>query len=51
MNKINEIEKLCAPVAEYLEKNHNPYYTIIISSNQIRLVTDEISIPVSKQND
>jgi len=51
MNKINEIEKLCAPILEYLEENYNPHCTIIINSDGIKLVIDEISIPNIKQND
>ena len=51
MNKIQEIEKLCAPIVEYLEKNYNPHCMVIINDSHIKLVSDEISIPVSKQND
>lgn len=51
MEKIKEIEQICAPIVEYLEKNYNPHNTIIIKSDSIKLVSDEISIPVSKQND
>ena len=51
MNKIDEVEKLCTPIVEYLEKNYNPNCTVIINSDKIKLVVDEISIPNLKQND
>lgn len=49
MNKIEEmqnLEKVCKPVAEYLRNNYDPHCTIIITDTQIKLVRDEIGIPV-----
>jgi len=44
--KMKELEQLCKPVAEYLKKNWDPYCTAIITDTHIRLVRDEIGIPV-----
>lgn len=46
MEKIEEIEKLTKPIVEYLKKNYNPHTSLIIDSNSIRVVSDEISIPI-----
>lgn len=49
MNKIEEmqnLEKICKPVAKYLRNNYDPHCTIIITDTQIKLVRDEIGIPV-----
>lgn len=46
MEKIEEIEKLTKPIVEYLKKNYNPHTSLIIDSNNIRVVSDEISIPI-----
>lgn len=49
MNKQDEIknlESVCNPVVDYLKKYCNPYCTVIITDSQIKLVRDEIGIPV-----
>ncbi|WP_315080833.1 hypothetical protein [uncultured Clostridium sp.] len=49
MNKVNEIknlEEICKPVVDYLKKNWDPHCTVVITDSQIRLVRDEIGIPV-----
>lgn len=44
--RIEEIEMLCEPVISYLRNNYDPYYSIVISHDQIKLVRNEIGIPV-----
>lgn len=44
--KIKELEELCKPVSEYLKKNWNPHCTVIITDTHIKLVRDEVSIPL-----
>ncbi|NFN14645.1 hypothetical protein FDB56_06955 [Clostridium botulinum] len=49
MNKSNEIKKLeevCKPVVDYLKKNYDPHCAVVITDSQIRLVRDEIGIPI-----
>jgi hypothetical protein len=41
---IKELEVLCKPVADFLKEGYDPYVTVIITANQIRLVKDEIGI-------
>lgn len=48
---MNELKKLCEPIVKYLEKNHNPNYAVIINIDTVKLVSTEISMPASQQND
>ena len=43
---IENLEKLCKPVAEYLKEHYDPNCTVVITDSHIRLVRDEIGIPV-----
>lgn len=44
--KSKNLEEICRPIAEYLKNNYDPHCTIIITDTQIKLVRDEIGIPV-----
>ena len=46
---VQELEELCKPVADYLKSNLDPYCTVIITDSHIRLVRDEIGIPVKME--
>ena len=46
MEKIKEIEEITKPIVEYLKKNYNPHTSIIIDREYIRVVSDEVSIPI-----
>ncbi|HID0818173.1 hypothetical protein [Clostridium botulinum] len=51
MNKpreVEELEKLCTPIVEYLKKSYNPYCNVIISGHDIKLVATRIEIPINK---
>ena len=51
--KVEEMEKLkelCNPVVEYLKNNWDPHCTVVITDSQIKLVRDEISIPVGSDD-
>lgn len=45
-NEFKELEKVCIPVVEYLKKNHNPHCTIVITDTYVKVVSDEIGMPV-----
>ncbi|OOM74563.1 hypothetical protein CLPUN_38040 [Clostridium puniceum] len=45
-NQIKELEKICKPVADYLKNNCDPYCTVVITDAHIKLVRDEMGIPV-----
>jgi hypothetical protein len=44
--KMKELEQLCRPVANYLKNNWDPHCTVVITDGHIKLVRDEIGIPV-----
>ena len=44
-SEFHELETLCKPLLEYL-KSKNPYSKIIISQEEIQLVSTEIGIPI-----
>lgn len=44
--KIKALEEVSKPVADYLKSNFDPHCTVIITDSHIRLVRDEIGIPV-----
>lgn len=46
MEKIKEIEEITKPIIEYLKNNYNSHTSIIIDRDSIRVVSDEISIPI-----
>lgn len=47
LKEISKLEKLCKPIVEYLNKNHNPHCQVIISDESIKLVAVEIGIPIN----
>lgn len=49
--KIKELNQLCAPVVEYLIENYDPYCSVVISDSHIKLVRDEIGIPIKEEDD
>lgn len=49
MDKHQELEALCTPLVKFLADNYNPHCAVVITSDQIRVVGDELSIPVKKQ--
>lgn len=46
--EIEELEKLCTPLVEYLKKKYDPYCNVIISDHDIKLVSTRIGIPINK---
>lgn len=44
--KIKELNKISEPVINFIKENYNPHTTIIISEDSIKVVTDEINIPL-----
>jgi len=50
MEKIKELEELSKSLIEWLKKNYSPHATIIITDTYVKVVRDEIGIPI-KDND
>ena len=44
---IEELERVCKPVVEYMKKNCSPHETIVITDEQFKIVADTIVIPVN----
>lgn len=47
--KIKELNKISEPVINFIKENYNPHTTIIISEDSIKVVTDEMNIPLINQ--
>lgn len=50
MEQIKALEAVCKPVVDYLKENYDPHYTVIITDSLIKLVRDEIGIPVKSDD-
>lgn len=42
---LNELERLCAPLIEYLQKNRDPHTWIVIQWDRASLMKEEIGQP------
>ncbi|WP_162832177.1 hypothetical protein [Clostridium hydrogeniformans] len=49
LKEINELKNLCTPIVEYLKENYDPYCKVIISDNEIKLVSTKIGIPINQE--
>ena len=47
--KMQELEELCKPVSEYLKKNWDPHCTVVITDSHIKLVRDDMGMPVLEE--
>jgi hypothetical protein len=47
-SKMDKLEELCKPISDYLRENYCPHDSIVITDDKIRLVRDEIGIPVDR---
>lgn len=47
--KITELNKIAKPVINFIKNNYNPHTTVIINEDSIKVVTDEINIPLINQ--
>lgn len=43
---MEEIEELSKPILEFLKEKYNPHTTVVINEDSIRVVSDEIHIPI-----
>lgn len=44
--KIVELNEMAKPVINFIKNNYNPHTTVIINEDSIKVVTDEINIPL-----
>lgn len=47
--KIVELSEMAKPVIDFIKNNYNPLTTVIINEDSIKVVTDEINIPLINQ--
>ena len=47
-SKMDKLEELCRPISDYLRENYCPHDSVVITDDKIRLVRDEMSIPVDR---
>ena len=48
---INELNKLCKPIVEFLKENYDCHTTIIISQDGVKMIQDEIGIPINEEEE
>lgn len=48
---MDKLEELCRPISDYLKENYCPYDSVVITDDKIRLVRDEIGIPVERDSE
>jgi hypothetical protein len=46
--EVQLLQDICKPVSDYLKENYDPHTTIIITDSIIKLVKDEIGIPIKR---
>lgn len=46
---MNDLKELALPLIDYLDKNYDPHTTIIINDQGIKIVRDEIYVPIKKE--
>lgn len=50
-NEWIELEEVCKPVSQYLQRKHTPHETIIITVDHYQLVSDVMGSPVKLPDD
>ncbi len=46
--EVEKLKALCQPIVEWLEKNHDPYTQVQITSDNIELVQKTVGIPLKQ---
>ena len=46
-----DFEKLSKKVSDFIKENYDPHTTVIITDSHIKIVRDEIGIPVERVED
>lgn len=45
-DRIAELNKIAEPVIRFIKENYNSHTTVVINEDSIRVVIDEINIPL-----
>ncbi len=46
--KMEELRRLCLPISDFLKKNCSPHDTVIVTDEQMKMVSDEFCFPFSR---
>lgn len=46
IERAKELKKIVQPTIDFIKKYYNPHTTIIVSEDSIKVVSDEINIPI-----
>ena len=44
--ELKKIELIARPLIDFIKQNYNPHTSIVINEDSIKVVTDEINIPL-----
>ncbi|WP_297967563.1 hypothetical protein [uncultured Anaerovibrio sp.] len=47
LEQMNEFKQVCSPVVDFIKKNCCPHDTVIITSEQFKIISDEVVFPVT----
>lgn len=47
--ELKKIEQIAKPLIDFIKQNYNPHTSIVINEDSIKVVTDEINIPLSEE--
>lgn len=45
---IKELEDVTKPVVEFIKRNYNPYTTVVITDEYVKVARDEIGLPIKR---
>lgn len=46
IEKLSELEQISKPLIDFIKENYNPHTSVVINEDSIKVVTDEINIPL-----
>lgn len=46
IEKLSELEQIAKPLIDFIKENYNPHTSVVINEDSIKVVTDEINIPL-----
>ncbi|MFR7544577.1 MAG: hypothetical protein ACLUWN_01320 [Clostridia bacterium] len=44
--ELKKIKQIAKPLIDFIKQNYNPHTSIVINEDSIKVVTDEINIPL-----
>lgn len=47
--EIEKLRRVCEPVIEYLNNNHDPHTCVVVSQESIKVIRTEVATPVDQE--